>query len=58
MNKMNAVVKGAVTGLAVGAATYMMSNAKQHRKRTMKKRAEHAVKAMGAAVNDFTYLLK
>ena len=56
--KMNAAVTGACVGLAAGAAAYMMTNKKRHKTKQIKKKAEHAMRAVGTAVNDISSLIK
>ena len=58
MMKMNAAVTGACVGLAAGAAAYMMTNKKRHKTKQIKKKAEHARRAVGTAVNDISSLIK
>mgnify|MGYP007061846669 CR=1 FL=1 len=56
--KMNTTVKSVAMGVAAGTATYMLSNMKHRKVKTMKKKAEHAMKAVGSAVSDLTMLMK
>lgn len=60
--KINPIATGACIGIALGAATYMAAtnvHYPSNRKRKMiKKRAEHAMNAVGSAVSDISHMIR
>jgi len=54
----SSMVKGLAAGAVVGTATYMMTSAKRKNSSSMKKSASKAVKAVGAVIENVSYLMK
>lgn len=60
--KQRSAVSNMLTGLAAGAvvgtAAYMMSSQKKRVNKTMKKNAGKAIKAVGAVIDNVSYMMK
>lgn len=54
----SAVAKGVTAGAIIGTATYMMTHSKQKNGVDMKKNAGKALKAVGTAIENVSYMLK
>lgn len=60
--KISPLATGTFLGLAVGTATYVaatnMHSTNKRKKRMIKKRAEHALNAVGSAVSDISHMMR
>lgn len=59
--QMSTLAKGAMVGMAAGCVTCLVAGKKHHshrRTRTMQKKAEHAVKTIGTAMDELSSLIK
>jgi len=55
---MKNMMKGAVTGMAVGTATYMMMQSKEKKSgKQVKKKAAKAMKTMGDVFENISYMM-
>lgn len=59
--QMSTIAKGAMVGVAAGCVTCLVAGNKRHnhrRTRMMQKKAEHAVKTIGNAMDELSGLIK
>lgn len=54
----NAMIKGISVGASVGTACFMLMNARDKKKRSLKRKAGKMLKAAGEALGDLTDMVK
>ena len=55
---LNSMVKGVAVGMAVGTATYMITNASSRTKKKVQRNAGRAIKAFGSVIDGVQTMMR